>query len=468
MLLLTVVNSDYRCGANVRPELDQLYGFLHKIRDLLLKAGSESHTGIKYQEAIARFVLENDQHGGPIIEVGCHRGGLTAQLAFMAKVVGTHLFVVEFSQAALSHAQSLLEKLSLNTHTSYHQGTLETFAGDTRLDKKPLLLAINGHHRYGKIVEDIRFVQRLNRIPYAVAVHGFSLRNAGANEAFVEKAIYDNFGETVNLIRVGEQADRARDIPKQESLDPGGSLYWEEHGSEGVILFPPEPLPGGSQSIAGGLNPSDIENAPVGPEARKTHLKRFKDGFYERYMTGTGLDIGYSGGVEGAVPILPGAVGVGLDYPGYDGKTLPFPDNSQDYIFACHVLEHMPDYRHTIRDWHRVIKSGGHIVVIVPHQFLYEKRTCLPSAWNPDHKRFYTPGSLLKEIEESLSPNTYRIVHLRDNDDGFIYDIPPERHSSGCYEIECVIRKIAAPAWRCSRCRPQIPDCSTRLNQQEK
>jgi hypothetical protein len=432
----------------VRPELDQLYGFLNKIRDLLLKAGSESHTSTKYQDAIARFLLDNEQLGGPIIEVGCHRGGLTAQLAFMAKIVGTHLFVVEFSQARLSHTQSILEKLSLNTHTSYHQGTLETFAGDVTLVKKPLLLAINGHHRYDQIVEDIGFVQRLNQIPHAVAVHGFGLRSADANETFVEKAIYDNFGETVNLIRVGEQADQARNMPKQGNLDPGIELHWEEHGSEGVILFPPKPLPAGFQSMADGLNPSDIENAPVGPEASKTHLKRVKNGFYERYMTGTGLDIGYSGGVQGVVPILPGAVGVGLDYPGYDGKTLPFRDNSQDYIFACHVLEHMPDYRHTISNWHRVIRSGGHIVIIVPHQFLYEKRTCLPSAWNQDHKRFYTPGSLLKEIEESLCPNTYRIVHLRDNDDGFIYDIPPEWHSSGCYEIECVIRKIDAPAWR--------------------
>jgi ubiquinone/menaquinone biosynthesis C-methylase UbiE len=164
-------------------------------------------------------------------------------------------------------------------------------------------------------------------------------------------------------------------------------------------------------------------------------------------MTGTGLDVGYSGGVEGAVPILPGAVGVGLGYPGYDGKTLPFPDNSQDYIFTSHVLEHIPDYKHTIRDWHRVVKSGGCIVIIVPHQFLYEKRARLPSVWNQDHQRFYTPASLLKEIEESLSPNSYRIVHLRDNDDGFIYDISPENHSSGCYEIECVVRKIDEPAW---------------------
>lgn len=193
--------------------------------------------------------------------------------------------------------------------------------------------------------------------------------------------------------------------------------------------------------------PYDLLTRRVGEEAIKTHKKRLYSGFYKDFMSGVGLDIGYAGYLTGIVPVLPDTIGVGLDYPNYDGLTLPFDDGSQDYVFSSHVLEHISDYKQVIRDWFRVVKPGGHIVIIVPHQFLYEKKKNLPSKWNEDHKRFYTPGSLLKEIEETLDPNTYRVVHLRDNDDGHNYEIPPEVHSNWCYEIECVIKKINKPSW---------------------
>src|SRR5215510_9286214 len=35
------------------------------------------------------------------------------------------------------------------------------------------------------------------------------------------------------------------------------------------------------------------------------------------------------------------------------------------------MLEHVPGPFAVIRDWHRVVKIGGFIVCIVPHQFLY-------------------------------------------------------------------------------------------------
>src|SRR5205807_87939 len=100
---------------------------------------------------------------------------------------------------------------------------------------------------------------------------------------------------------------------------------------------------------------------------------------------------------------------VDLNYPNYDGVNLPFPDHSVDTVYASHVLEHVPDYVPVIRDWHRVLKKGGFVICTVPHQHLYEKKRNLPSRWNADHKRFYTPASLLREFEEALAPNTYRV-----------------------------------------------------------
>jgi SAM-dependent methyltransferase len=190
-------------------------------------------------------------------------------------------------------------------------------------------------------------------------------------------------------------------------------------------------------------------NWPVQGEPSKTFLLKLTNGFFERFLSGpVVLDIGYKGAApDDAVPILPHAIGVDLDYPGYDGLRLPFADGAVDTIFASHVLEHILDYRSVLRDWYRTLRAGGFIVCIVPHHWLYEKKPDLPSRWNEDHKRFYTPASLLREFEESLPSNGYRIRHLVDNDLGYLYEIGPQQHAAGCYEIELVVEKIEAPSW---------------------
>jgi SAM-dependent methyltransferase len=187
----------------------------------------------------------------------------------------------------------------------------------------------------------------------------------------------------------------------------------------------------------------------VGTESNKTIAAKYQDGFVSRYLSGANiLDIGYRGYLHEATPIVPQAIGVDLEYPGYDGKTLPFGDGTQDAVYSSHCLEHIEDYVGALREWHRVLRIGGFLVISVPHQFLYEKKFALPSRWNRDHKRFYTPASLMSEVEAALAPNTYRLRHLIDNDLHFNYSIPPERHSGGCYEIEMVLEKIREPAWK--------------------
>lgn len=195
-------------------------------------------------------------------------------------------------------------------------------------------------------------------------------------------------------------------------------------------------------------------------ESAKNFQRRLDSGFFGKYCAGeVVLDVGYKGGsvalLDGNVvhgtaeprPVLPHAVGVDLDYPGYDGATLPFADESVDTVYSSHMLEHVRCHAAVLCDWWRVLKRGGHMVIIVPHKFLYERASRPPSRWNSDHRRFYSPAILLATIEEVMPPNSYRVRHLCDNDAGYDYRRGAEDHPVGAYEIECVLQKIREPSW---------------------
>jgi SAM-dependent methyltransferase len=186
----------------------------------------------------------------------------------------------------------------------------------------------------------------------------------------------------------------------------------------------------------------------VGFETSKTYADKIESGFFGRYLSGPAvMEIGYKGYDGGTVPIVPQAVGVDVDYPGYDGETFPFADASFDAIYSSHCYEHIGPWKAVLQDWYRMLRIGGFLIIVVPHQLLFERKRHLPSYFNPDHKRYYTSKSLLGEIEEALVENGYRIRHLVENDKGFDFAPSPREGSSGCYEIELVIEKVALPYW---------------------
>ena len=190
-------------------------------------------------------------------------------------------------------------------------------------------------------------------------------------------------------------------------------------------------------------------NRPVGFESRKAYAARCASGFWDRYLRGpTVVDVGFRGGIADAVPIVDGAVGIELGSPGYDGFNLPFADGTVDAVYCSHVLEHLERPVAYLREWFRTLRTGGHLLLFVPSAFLYERRlTVPPSRWSPEHRRSYTPATLLMTVEAALRPNSYRIRHLADEDAGYDYGLPPTVHPQGCLEICLVIEKIQPPAW---------------------
>ncbi len=47
-------------------------------------------------------------------------------------------------------------------------------------------------------------------------------------------------------------------------------------------------------------------------------------------------------------------------------KSIPVEDSSVDFVLSSHVVEYLPDPIRAFREWQRIVKPGGYIVMIVP------------------------------------------------------------------------------------------------------
>lgn len=115
-------------------------------------------------------------------------------------------------------------------------------------------------------------------------------------------------------------------------------------------------------------------------------------GFTCHYFVGDGLDVG-SGrdGLGRWATLFPRIRSVTeFDLPQGDAQYLRgIPDDRYDFLHSSHCLEHLPDPLIGLRNWLRVVRPGGYVVVIVPDEDLYEQGVW-PSTFNPDHKRTFT------------------------------------------------------------------------------
>lgn len=183
-------------------------------------------------------------------------------------------------------------------------------------------------------------------------------------------------------------------------------------------------------------------------ETSKAKQRRIREGFFDRYIHGKGIDIG-CGRLQthdGADPLTDSVVQHDSDI--CDAHTMNvYKDEEFDYVYASHILEHLDYPKVAVRNWYRILKYGGHLIIAVPSAFRYEKQLKLPSRWNGDHKLLYYPSTLLSIVEASLQPNSYLIEYFKDCAEGYDWSIPPNMHSCGEYQYECVIKKIKAPTW---------------------
>lgn len=119
------------------------------------------------------------------------------------------------------------------------------------------------------------------------------------------------------------------------------------------------------------------------------------------YVMGRGLDIGC-----GPWKVFPNVIGydshpswrqIGVDVFGDARKLDLFADGCMDFVFSSHTLEDLEDTEATLKEWWRVIKPGGRLVLYLPHKDLYPN-IGQPGA-NPAHKHDFHPDDIVAFME---------------------------------------------------------------------
>ncbi len=117
----------------------------------------------------------------------------------------------------------------------------------------------------------------------------------------------------------------------------------------------------------------------MGFKAQKSNRIR-GEAFLKTYFAGDVPDIG--SGLE-----LVGEIGRPFDLEHGDANHVEryFAPESFDSIHGPNRLGYMRDVAHTLAGWWSLMKPGGYLAVIVPHEDLYEQGYW-PSVFNDDHR----------------------------------------------------------------------------------
>lgn len=152
-------------------------------------------------------------------------------------------------------------------------------------------------------------------------------------------------------------------------------------------------------------------------ECSKSIARRLKDSRYaSRYFVGDGVDIGGKPDPLSLYRELFPRIATLKTWDLEDGDAQfmqSAADASYDFVFSSHCLEHLRDPREGLRNWLRIVKPGGHLVITIPEEDLYEQGVW-PSTHNRDHKHAFTVSKT-----KSWCPASINVFDL-------LRDLPPE------------------------------------------
>jgi ADP-heptose:LPS heptosyltransferase/SAM-dependent methyltransferase len=128
-------------------------------------------------------------------------------------------------------------------------------------------------------------------------------------------------------------------------------------------------------------------------ETSKAVQRRLHDpNFITRYLRGNGIDIGSGNDPLGQYVELFPLMESCQPWDKEDGNAeemILIDDARFDFVHASHVLEDTRNPARALESWFRILKPGGHLIVLVPDEDMYEQGQ-FPSTFNADHKWTFT------------------------------------------------------------------------------
>jgi len=149
----------------------------------------------------------------------------------------------------------------------------------------------------------------------------------------------------------------------------------------------------------------------------------------KKYIRGYGVDIGYGGD-----PIVDWAITIDLPTPytkvgnhplnlGGDARNLYwFRDEVLDFVYSSHLLEDFENTKEVLKEWLRVLKVGGHLILYCPVEQVYRehcKKTGQP--YNYAHKIEHFDMEYVKNVLDEIGVT--EIVHSNPLVDDYSFEL---------------------------------------------
>lgn len=167
--------------------------------------------------------------------------------------------------------------------------------------------------------------------------------------------------------------------------------------------------------------------------------RRKREGFFDKYFNGKGIDIGC-----GYYPITREnckQYDIGFNKKHDASFMATEKDETYDWVYSSHCLEHVDHPPEALKNWWRILKPNGFLIVVVPDLILFEKKQW-PQPKGYQHQWAISMGKMPYERHFSLFDMLYELPHsqikyIRTGDDSVDYDT-----GGGIGEIEAVVWKI--------------------------
>ena len=124
------------------------------------------------------------------------------------------------------------------------------------------------------------------------------------------------------------------------------------------------------------------------------------------YLRGRGVDLG-----AGTFRVLPHAISVENGHHEAFGHQIKpdikiedaanlsiFGSQSMDFVYSSHLLEHIENYAGALKEWWRLVKPGGYLVMYLPDEDEYPKVG--EKGANPDHKWNCSYGAVVAAMDD--------------------------------------------------------------------